>query len=96
MKNIKAQLELEPNFPGVATPQSSEWIICIISFTNNPLTAPRGEKEDQDTEDEGKESGVNIERSPTGTKQISPISVSVARAYRLPGFATPQNSGRIA
>ena len=24
MKNIKAQQELEPNFPGVATPQSSE------------------------------------------------------------------------
>ena len=24
MKNIKAELELEPNFSGVATPQSSE------------------------------------------------------------------------
>ena len=24
MKNIKAKLELEPNFPGVATPQSIE------------------------------------------------------------------------
>ena len=24
MKNIKAKQELEPNFPGVATPQSSE------------------------------------------------------------------------
>ena len=24
MKNIKAWLELEPNFPGVASPQSSE------------------------------------------------------------------------
>ena len=42
MKNIKAQLELEPNFPGVATPQSSEWIIYIISYANNPFTAPWG------------------------------------------------------
>ena len=33
MKNIKAWLEMEPNFPGVATPQSKEWIICIISST---------------------------------------------------------------
>ena len=40
MKNIKAWLELEPNFPGVATPQSSEWIIYMISYTNNPFTAP--------------------------------------------------------
>ena len=39
MKNIKAWLELEPNFPGVATPQSSEWIIYIISYTYNPFTA---------------------------------------------------------
>ena len=42
MKNMKAQLELEPNFPGVATPQSREWIIDIISYDNNPLTAPWG------------------------------------------------------
>ena len=41
-KNIKAQLELEPNFPGVATPQRSEWVICIISYTNNPSSAPWG------------------------------------------------------
>ena len=27
----KSLLELEPNFPGVATPQSSLWIIYIIS-----------------------------------------------------------------
>ena len=40
MKNIKAWLELEPNFPGVATPQNSEWIIYIISYTYNPFTAP--------------------------------------------------------
>ena len=40
MKNIKACLELEPNFPGVATPQSSEWIIYIISYAYNPFTAP--------------------------------------------------------
>ena len=39
IKNIKAELEREPNFPGVATPQSSEWIICIISYTYNPSTA---------------------------------------------------------
>ena len=32
MKNIKAWLELEPNFPGVATAQSSELIIYIISY----------------------------------------------------------------
>ena len=43
MKNIKAQLELEPDFPGVATPQSSEWIIYIISYAYNPFTAPLGE-----------------------------------------------------
>ena len=42
MKNIKAKLELEPNFPGVATPQSSEWIIYIISYAYNPFTAPWG------------------------------------------------------
>ena len=42
MKNIKAKLQLEPNFPGVATPQSSEWIICIISYTYNPSNAPWG------------------------------------------------------
>ena len=42
MKNIKALLELEPNFPGVATPQNREWIICIISYTYNPSTAPWG------------------------------------------------------
>ena len=42
MKNIKAWLELEPNFPGVATPQSSEWIIYIISYTYNTFTAPCG------------------------------------------------------
>ena len=41
-KNIKAQLELEPNFPGVATPQSSEWIIYIISYAYNLFTAPWG------------------------------------------------------
>ena len=39
MKNIKAQLELEPNFPGVTTPQSSELIIYIIYYTYNPFTA---------------------------------------------------------
>ena len=43
MKNIKAWLELEPNFPGVATPQSSELIIYIISYTYNPFIAPWGE-----------------------------------------------------
>ena len=32
MKNMKAWLELEPNFPGVAIPQSSEWITYIISL----------------------------------------------------------------
>ena len=37
-KNIKAWLELEPNFPGVATPQSSELIIYIISYAYNPLS----------------------------------------------------------
>ena len=42
MKNIKALLELEPNFPGVATPQSSEPIIYIISYAYNPFTAPWG------------------------------------------------------
>ena len=42
MKNIKASLDLEPNFPGVATPQSSEWIIYIIFYTSNPFAAPRG------------------------------------------------------
>ena len=41
-ENKKAWLELEPNFPGVATPQSSEWIIYIISYTYNPFTAPWG------------------------------------------------------
>ena len=40
MKNIKALLELEPNFPGVATPRS-ESIIYIISYAYNPFTAPR-------------------------------------------------------
>ena len=42
MKNIKAQLEPEPNFPLVATPNSSEWIIYIISYAYNPFTAPLG------------------------------------------------------
>ena len=42
MKNIKAWIEFEPNFPGVATPQSSEWIIYIISYAYNPFTAPWG------------------------------------------------------
>ena len=42
MKNIKAKLELEPNFPGVAAPQSSEQIIYIISYAHNPFTAPWG------------------------------------------------------
>ena len=42
MRNIKAWLELEPNFPGVATPQSREWIIYIISGAYNPFTAPWG------------------------------------------------------
>ena len=42
MKSIKAYLELEPNFPGVATPQSSEWIIYIISYAYNQFTAPWG------------------------------------------------------
>ena len=40
MKNIKAKIELEPDFPWVATPQSSEWIIYIISYAYNPFTAP--------------------------------------------------------
>ena len=35
-------IELEPNFHGVATPQSSEWIIYIISYAYNPFTAPLG------------------------------------------------------
>ena len=39
MKNIKAWLELEPNFPLVATPHSSVRIICIIYYTYNPSTA---------------------------------------------------------
>ena len=43
-KNIKALLELEPNFPGVATPRSSEWIVYIISYAYNPFTAPWGAK----------------------------------------------------
>ena len=43
IKNIvKARVELEPNFPWVATPQSSEWIIYIISNIYNPFTAPWG------------------------------------------------------
>ena len=42
MKNIKAKLE--PDFPGVATPQSSEWIFYIISYAYNPFTAPWGVK----------------------------------------------------
>ena len=42
MKNITAKLELEPNFPEVATLQSSEWIIYIISYTYNLFTAPWG------------------------------------------------------
>ena len=42
MKNIKAWLDLEPNFPGVATPQSSECTIYIISYAYNPFTAPWG------------------------------------------------------
>ena len=42
IKNIEAWLELEPNFPGVATPQSSEWIIYIISYAYNQFTAPWG------------------------------------------------------
>ena len=42
MKNIKAKLEIEPNFPRVATPQNSEWIICIISYTYNTSTASCG------------------------------------------------------
>ena len=42
MKNIKAKLELEPNFPGVATPQSSEWIIYIISYAYNLFRVPWG------------------------------------------------------
>ena len=46
-KNIKAQLELEPNFPGVATPQSSERIIYIISYANNPFTALLGVMEEE-------------------------------------------------
>ena len=40
MKNINAWLELEPNFPGVTTPQTNERIIYIISYTYNPFTAP--------------------------------------------------------
>ena len=44
MKNIKAYLQLEPNFPGVATPQRSEWIVYIISYAYNPFTAPWGGK----------------------------------------------------
>ena len=42
MKNIKALLEVEPNFPGVATPQTNEWIIYIISYAYNPFTGPLG------------------------------------------------------
>ena len=42
IKNIKALLELEPNFSGVATPQSSERMIYIISYVYNPFTAPWG------------------------------------------------------
>ena len=30
----------QPNFHEVATPQSSEWIIYIISYAYNPFTAP--------------------------------------------------------
>ena len=44
IKNKKAKLELEPNFPGVATPQSSERIISIISYAYNPFSAPWGDK----------------------------------------------------
>ena len=40
IKKIKTWLEPEPNFPRVATPKSSEWIIYIISYTYNPFTAP--------------------------------------------------------
>ena len=44
IKNIKANQELEPNFPGVATPEISEWIICIISILIlHLLAAPWGE-----------------------------------------------------
>ena len=43
IKNEKHDSELEPNFPGVATPQSSEWIIYITSYAYNPFTVPWGE-----------------------------------------------------
>ena len=46
MKNITAWLEVEPNFPCVATPQSSEWIIYVISYTYHPFTAPWGVMQD--------------------------------------------------
>ena len=42
-KHKSLATELEPNFPGVATPQSSEWIIYIIVYAYNPFTAPWGE-----------------------------------------------------
>ena len=38
----KSLARARPNFPGVATPQSSEWIINIISYSNNQFTAPWG------------------------------------------------------
>ena len=42
MKNIKGWFELEPNFPGVATPQRSEWIMYIISYAYNPFNGHLG------------------------------------------------------
>ena len=36
--------EKHKNIPGVATPQSSKWIIYIIAYTYNPFTAPGGKQ----------------------------------------------------
>ena len=41
-KRHKSLARAQANFPGATTPQSSEWIIYIISYAYNPFTAPWG------------------------------------------------------
>ena len=73
MKLIKTWLELEPNFPVVATPQSSELIIYIISYAYNLFTATWGMKKVEQAQQ----------------KCSSDNLVDCSSAYHATGNATP-------
>ena len=71
------------------------WYSCPECFPKRSRMGTARLKQDEESEEEGYKREVSIERSKAVTKKISPNGLTIARAYRPTGIATPPSSGRI-